>query len=246
MTPSRPEDPSIPDPPVRDSTGASAPKVDPEDLMLRAAPRPVTRINRRVLIALSGTGLLLILGATIFALDPPRLFDRDDTGRELYRTENNPTPDGLEALPRRYSDIARPPVELGPPLPGDIGPAVVNAERELGIGPTPDLPFRPSPEDDAARAERIRQARLAQQGRESGVFFQLTSRTAGVAQADISGAGLPTASGTALTVRRIRLGLARVLAGHHELGKREMHGLPDFVPWGLVLGHKPVSFRLKF
>ena len=47
-------------------------------------------------------------------------------------------------------------------------------------------------------------------------------------------------------VRRIRLGLARVLAGHHELGKREMHGLPDFVPWGLVLGHKPVSFRLKF
>ena len=103
MTPSRPEDPSIPDPPVRDSTGASAPKVDPEDLMLRAAPRPVTRINRRVLIALSGTGLLLILGATIFALDPPRLFDRDDTGRELYRTENNPTPDGLEALPRRSS-----------------------------------------------------------------------------------------------------------------------------------------------
>jgi len=201
MTPSRPDDPSIPDPSIPDSAGASASKVDPEDLMLRAAPRPVTRINRRVLIALSGTGLLLILGATIFALDPPRLFDRDDTGRELYRTENNPTPDGLEALPRRYSDIARPPVELGPPLAGDIGPAVVNAERELGIGPTPDLPFRPSPEDDAARAERIRQARLAQQGRESGVFFQLTSKTAGVAQADISGAGIPAAQGTALTDR---------------------------------------------
>ena len=201
MTPSRPDDPSIPDPSIPDSAGASASKVDPEDLMLRAAPRPVTRINRRVLIALSGTGLRLILGATIFALDPPRLFDRDDTGRELYRTENNPTPDGLEALPRRYSDIARPPVELGPPLPGDIGPAVVNAERELGIGPTPDLPFRPSPEDDAARAERIRQARLAQQGRESGVFFQLTSRTGGVAQADISGAGIPAAPGTALTDR---------------------------------------------
>ena len=162
MTPSRSDDPLIPDPPVPDSTGARAPKVDAEDLMLRAAPRPVTRINRRVLIALSGTGLLLILGATIFALDPPRLLDRDDTGREFYRTDNNPTPDGLEALPRRYSDIARPPVELGPPLPGDIGLAIVNAERELGIGPTPAMPFRPSPEDDAARAGRIRQARLAQ------------------------------------------------------------------------------------
>ena len=163
------------DPPYR-----GTPKIDPEEIALRAQPRSVTRINRRVLFLLSGTGLLLILGATIFALDPPRLFDDDDTGRELIRTENNPTPEGLEALPGRYSEIPRPPIELGPPLAGDIGPAVVNAERELGIAPPDQLPFRPSPEDDAARAERIRQARLAQQGRESGVFFQLTSRTAGV------------------------------------------------------------------
>ncbi len=165
-----------PDNPTAAGT-ASAQKIDPEEIALRAQPRPVTRINRRVLTLLSGTGLLLILGATIFALDPPRLFDPEDTGRELIRTENNPTPDGLEALPRRYSDMP-PPVELGPPLPGDIGPAVVNAERELGIETPGDLPFRPSPEDDAERAERIRQARLAQQGRESDVFFQLASRTA--------------------------------------------------------------------
>lgn len=163
-----------------DPPSGTAPKIDPEEIALRAQPRPVTRINRRVLFLLSGTGLLLILGATIFALDPPRLFDRDETGRELIRTENNPTPEGLETLPRRYSEISRPPVELGPPLAGDIGPAVVNAERELGIAPPGQLPFRPSPEDDAERAERIRQARLAQQGRESDVFFQLTSRTAGV------------------------------------------------------------------
>ncbi|WP_422367434.1 TrbI/VirB10 family protein [Pelagibius sp.] len=140
----------------------------------------MTRINRRVLFLLSGTGLLLILGATIFALDPPRLFDDDDTGRELIRTDNNPTPEGLQALPRRYSEIPRPPVELGPPLAGDIGPAVVGAERDLGIAPPGQMPFRPNPEDDAERAERIRQARLAQQGRESSVFFQLTSRTAGI------------------------------------------------------------------
>ena len=170
MTDERRDDPSGLEPP--------APKIDPEDLALRAKPRPVARINRRVLILLSGTGLLLIFGATIFALDPPRLFDRDDTGRELIRTENAPRPEGLDALPRDYGDLPRPPVQLGPPLPGDIGPAVVGAERDLGIGSPEALPFRPSPEDDAARAERIRQARLAQQGREAGVFFQLTSRTA--------------------------------------------------------------------
>ena len=166
---------SLGDPPHR-----GTPKIDPEEIALRAQPRPVTRINRRVLFLLSGTGLFLIFGATIFALDPPRLFDRDDIGHELIRTENNPTPEGLETLPRRYSEIPRPPIELGPPLAGDIGPAVVNAERELGIGAPGQLPFRPSPEDDAERAERIRQARLAQQGRESGVFFQLASRTAGL------------------------------------------------------------------
>lgn len=155
------------------------PKIDPEDLAIRAGPRPVRRINRHVLYLLSGTGLLLIFGATIFALDPPRLFDRTETGRELIRTGNNPTPDGLEALPRRYSDL-RPEIELGPPLPGDIGSAVVRRERELGIEPAQQLPFRPNPEDDAERAERIRQARLQQQGREAGVFFQLSSQIAGI------------------------------------------------------------------
>ncbi|MBK1669807.1 hypothetical protein CKO28_17360 [Rhodovibrio sodomensis] len=169
-----------------------AAKVDPADLALRARPRPVARINRRVLILLSGTGLLLIFGATLLALDPPRLFDRGDTRRELIQTGNAPKPDGLEALPRDYGDLPKAPVELGPPLAGDIGPAVVGAERDLGIGP-PDLPFRPSPEDDAARAERIRQARLAQQGRESGVFFQLTSRAAGAAGAGGGGAALAAA-----------------------------------------------------
>ena len=177
------------------SADAAASKVDAETLALRAPPRPVARINRRVLMLLSGTGLLLIFGATIFALDPPRLFDRNETGRELYRTENNPTPEGLDGLPRNYSDLPKPPVQLGPPLPGDLGGAVLGAERELGIGPAPALPFRPSPEDDAARAERIRQARLAQQGREAGVFFQLTSKIAQAAQPETAETRTPVAAG---------------------------------------------------
>ena len=156
------------------------PKIDPADLAIRAKPRPVTRINRRVLYFLSGTGLILIFGAIIFALNPPSLFDRGSGGTELYNIDNKPGPEGLENLPRRYSDLPKPPVELGPPLPGDLGSAVVRIERDLGIKTPPSLPFRPNPEEDAARAERIRQARLTQQGRESGVFFQLASRNAGV------------------------------------------------------------------
>ncbi len=185
---------------IQSGNNVPPPKVDPEDLVLRSKPRPVRRINRRVLIALSGTGLMLIFGATIFALDPPSLFDRNKTGRELYRTENNPTAEGLDNLPRRYSDLAKSAVELGPPLSGDIGPAVVGKERELGIQSAHSLPFRPDPEEDALRAERIRQARLAQQARESNVFFKLTSGSTdqmlgGHGQLNIT-ANQPTNAGT--------------------------------------------------
>tara|TARA_R110002110_G_scaffold156564_2_gene351668 strand:- start:2068 stop:2367 length:300 start_codon:yes stop_codon:yes gene_type:complete len=54
-----------------DPPRTSTQKINLEELVLRAAPRPFTRINHRVLIWLSGTGLLLILGATIFVMVPP-------------------------------------------------------------------------------------------------------------------------------------------------------------------------------
>jgi len=62
-------------------------------------------------------------------------------------------------------------------LPGDLGVGVLGMERDLGVTEAPRPPFRPDPEEDAARAERIRQARLAQQGRESRIFFQLDMKS---------------------------------------------------------------------
>ncbi|MEO0499474.1 MAG: TrbI/VirB10 family protein [Pseudomonadota bacterium] len=156
-----------------------SPKRVPEEIELHAKPRAVTRINRRMLgIAVGGVGIFFA-GAAIVALDPPNLRDEGER-RELFRTENNPMPDGIETLPKRYSELPpapKPPIVLGPPLPGDLGPSIVERERDLGIG-APQTPFRPNPEDDAVRAERIRQARLAQQGREAAVFFSLSNRPA--------------------------------------------------------------------
>lgn len=145
-------------------------KVDPESLALRARPESVRRINRKVLFMLAGTGSVLVLGATMIALDPPDLFGSNEPAQELYNVGVKRTPDALQNLPSRYSDVSRE-IELGPPLPGDLGGAVLEAEQEFGLGPAP---FRPDPMEDAERAERIRQARLAQQGREAGVFFALS------------------------------------------------------------------------
>ncbi len=156
------------------------PKMAPEELRLRARPRPVTRISRRVMFITFSVALGLISGAVMLALDPPNFKGDSQVGRELYRTENNPRPAGFESLPRRYSDLPKaaekstPSIELGPPLPGDLGGAVLSVEENLGLAVRSPQPFRPNAEDDAKRAERIRRARQAQQARESGIFISLS------------------------------------------------------------------------
>lgn len=156
-------------------TGEPNDKVDPERLALRARPRPVTRINRKVLYAGSALALALIAGAVLFALDPPQWTDRQQT--ELLRTGGSPTPDGLARLPSTYDGIP----QLGPPNRGDLGRAITQAERDLGIAPEPLRPlpsYRPDPEEEFLRSERIRLARMAAQAQESDLFFAIRTRQA--------------------------------------------------------------------
>ncbi|PCI21056.1 conjugal transfer protein TrbI [Candidatus Wolfebacteria bacterium] len=159
-------------------TEASEEKVVPETLNLRANPRPVTRINRRALIILSATGLLLIFAATFYALKPPSYSVVVD--KELYNIKHKQTPEELVSLPDSYRDYT-PPV-LGAPLPGELGAAVLDAEQRAGLEPVAPtsgrLPFQTDHVTDMERAERIRIAQRAQQGRESSVFFQLSQREA--------------------------------------------------------------------
>ena len=146
-------------------------RTPPDDIELRVRPRPVRRINRKVLMG--GTALLslVLFGAVLIALDPPGLRGGQQV-QELYNTDRKPVADGLAGLPSTYDAIPK----LGPPLPGDIGDALhkvdTNASPELPIG---DKPFRPDPEADIARADRIRLARLAQQGRESKLFYSVAT-----------------------------------------------------------------------
>lgn len=154
-------------------------KEEPDRLTLRVKPRPVARINRKVLITVCGTGLLFLFGAVMVALAPPKLTRDGNEARELHNVSHKSRPEGLDVLPRHYSDIPRPPVDLGAPLPGDLGGAVVRTEADVGLtAPASVKPFRPNAEDDALRAERIRQARLDAQARESGVLFTLRSKNA--------------------------------------------------------------------
>lgn len=147
-----------------------------EALKLRSKPKPVTQINRKVVMAAVGVGGVLLFLAASVALDPPKVNGNDDR-QELYNTRNKPTAEALASLPASYADMKSVP-QLGPPLSGDLGGSVVQLERELGITPDaavgPISDFSPDPISEAERAERIRQAKLLQESLESSVFFQVS------------------------------------------------------------------------
>jgi type IV secretion system protein TrbI len=146
--------------------------IPPESLELRARPRSVRRLNKRALLMGCAVAVLLIAGATIVALSPPRLFSPPQRP-ELYNTERKQTAEGLQRLPKSYAEVPR----LGPPSPGDLGRGLVGTERQLGVQPAPaGTSFTANSEEEAERAERIRQARIAQQARESGLFFRLSDK----------------------------------------------------------------------
>jgi len=154
---------------VSDPSGSS--KVNPEILTLKAAPRRVVRFKRNLLIGIAAVGCVGIFGITWLALKGPGL-RVGSSGDELYGSCGHGTPDGLAGLPRDYGQMPKPRQQLGPPLPGDLGPPIVDREKQLGVSPT-----GPNAEDEAARAERLRLAQQAQQAREAGVFFQLNQRS---------------------------------------------------------------------
>ncbi|HCW96933.1 MAG TPA: conjugal transfer protein TrbI, partial [Pseudomonas sp.] len=129
-----------------------------------AQPRPVTRLNRRTLAALAGGLFVAVLGATIWSLQPPKPRGGNDPA-ELYNVDRVSRSEGLDRLPSDYSKLPPPPPELGPPLPGDLGPAIVQSQR-----PTP--PSYTTPGHDPTEAERLARLKEAEEAAASSVFFR--------------------------------------------------------------------------
>ena len=109
-------------------------KVAPDAVALRAQPRPVTRLNRRTLAILTGGLSVAVLGATIWSLQPHRRGAGEQN--ELYNVDRVSKSEGLDGLPSDYSKLPKVP-ELGPPLPGDLGPAIVNSQQPVTLAYAP-------------------------------------------------------------------------------------------------------------
>ncbi|MFN3321474.1 MAG: TrbI/VirB10 family protein [Allorhizobium sp.] len=157
-------------------------------MRLRAEPPRVTRLSRKMLAGVGAVALLGIGGALIYALQTR---DAGPGGEELYSTENRPTADGLSGLPRDYTG----PV-LGPPLPGDLGRPILDAQtRGQPVAP----PIMTTPAVDPEEQRRLAEEEAA---RVSRVFFQTapgTGTATGIATPGLAGLGLagqPGATGT--------------------------------------------------
>jgi type IV secretion system protein TrbI len=128
------------------------------ELRLRTERPPVTRLSRKVLMGLAGVAGITVSGALIWALYQGNR--KPGGGPELYNTENKTTPDGLSTLPRDYAGIPRinpPPVgsgtpPLGPPLPGDLGRPMLNAQGPGAVDPEQQ---RIAQETEAARTSHL-------------------------------------------------------------------------------------------
>lgn len=152
-------------------------------MRLRPEPPRVTRLSRKVLVGLGVVAGLGLGGALIFALQARK--DRGQ-GQELYSTDNHATPNGLAGLPKDYSGVPK----LGPPLPGDLGRPILNAQT-AAQPPMPSIGGIPNPGLNQEEQRRMQESEAARTGR---LFAQTATRPASAPEVSLAANSSATAS----------------------------------------------------
>jgi type IV secretion system protein VirB10 len=142
----------------------AAPAGDAAPMRLRGEAPRVTRLSRKALAGIGLVASLAIGGALIYALQTNKSVR---PARELYSTDNRATADGLAGLPHDYASVP----QLGPPLPGDLGRPILNAQNRGQAVPAPG----PNPGLSAEEQRRLQEIETA---RTSKLFSGAEGRTA--------------------------------------------------------------------
>ncbi|MDX8457884.1 TrbI/VirB10 family protein [Mesorhizobium humile] len=125
------------------------------ELRLRPEPTRVTRLSRKVLIGLGAVASAAIFGTLIWALDSKRRGNEQPS--ELFSIENHTTADGLQGLPKDYSDVPK----LGPALPGDLGRPILRAQEHGQLIQVPDVRSPRTDPEEQRRLAEVEAARVA-------------------------------------------------------------------------------------
>jgi type IV secretory pathway VirB10-like protein len=145
------------------------PPVDPDSTVkLRGDPPRVMRLSRKAIGIASACGFALVGGALIYALQPAGRKGAD----ELYNTDGVAVADNLAGAPKDYGQVPK----LGPPLPGDLGKPILDAQRRGDVAALPPIGAGPpaapvDPDATAAEAARQRAEQEREAARGSRLFF---------------------------------------------------------------------------
>lgn len=152
-------------------------KTPAEALTLRARPPRAVRFRRGLLIGAAGVGAAGLSALVWFALSPKILHIAKPSAEPV--ADRGAPAEAVSRLPSDYGQAGAVP-KLGPPLPGDLGRAVIDQQRRDGLAvgaEASETPPRLTPEQQAALAERQRLQSQASQAREAGVMVQMAART---------------------------------------------------------------------
>lgn len=157
---------------------------DPETAVRLHGERPrVVRLSRKAIGIASAGALALVGGALIVALRPHSA----EMAQEVYNTSGIAVADGLAAAPADYSKVP----QLGPPLPGDLGKPILDAQDRGAVaalppaGPVPVSTGGPDPRKQA----RMKMEQERETVRTSGVFMGTDSRVERLAATAPPGSG---------------------------------------------------------
>jgi type IV secretion system protein TrbI len=154
-----------------------------EPLEIRSKPRPVRRLNRKVL-AVTLACIATVSGALAIWSFRPRLHEAL-VSTQAQNVDRVTHAEGLSRLPHDYGGVKTP--QLGAPL-GELGRPVLRAETGAGIAALPERAnFHPDPEEDARRTEALRLASEAREAGKASVFFQLTEQPRAAAERNAPG-----------------------------------------------------------
>jgi type IV secretory pathway VirB10-like protein len=136
-------------------------------MRLRPAPPQVMRLSRKALVIGGGLGACIGGGLLLFALQDSR--PAVPATGELYRPATAP-PEAVSTLPRDYTGP-----RLGPPLPGDLGHAMLKAQTDDGSSSWTDggggaAAAVETPAQDARRRAEELVAREDEAARTSSLF----------------------------------------------------------------------------
>lgn len=167
------------------------PAPPPAPVKLRLDPPRVMKLSRKAVMIGSGAVLTLVGGAFAYALHT----SNEAPPKELLNVQSRATADNLAGAPKDYSQIPK----LGPPLPGDLGGPILNAQNKGEIVPLPPVGGAVQPQAPAVDTARQLAAQERDAARISRLFLGGASGASAAPSPDLSlaSAGSAAAPGAA-------------------------------------------------